>query len=187
MSARRAKSSRCSSRNNRSVSDKGRVNSEKSKDSQESRSSRISRETRSTKSAKDRKIEKKMKIAELIAEAELLQQKQIIQNEAEKLKIKERLAKVQARIQAYSNIELENGNEREQLQPKILEDNWMRSIRMDDASRVTKTEIEQERGPVITSKEQNVQCRNTWDLQDKIDRVNLPNKTVKEELVLGRD
>ena len=159
------------------------MNSEKSKDSQESRSSRISRETRSTKSTKDRKIEKKVKIAE----AELLQQKQIIQNEAEELEIKERLAKVQARIQGYSNMEIENGNEREQLQPKILEDNWMRSIRMDDASRVTKTEIEQERGPVITSKEQNFQFRNTWDLQDKMDRVNLPNKAVEEELVHGRD
>ena len=41
-------------------------------------------------------------------------------------------------------------------QPKILEDNWMRSTRMDDASRVTKIEIEQERGSVITRKEQNV-------------------------------
>ena len=97
-----------------------------------------------------------MKVAELIAEAELLQQKEIIQNEAEKLKIKERLAKAQARIQANSSKELENGNEREQLQPKILEDNWMRSTRMDDASRVTKIEIEQERGSVITRKEQNV-------------------------------
>ena len=128
------------------------MNSEKSKDSQESRSSRISRETRSTKSTKDRKIEKKMKIAE----AELMQQKQIIQNEAEELKIKERLAKVQARIQANRSKELENGNEREQLQPKILEDNWRRSTRMDDASRVTKIEIEQERRSVITRKEQNV-------------------------------
>ena len=103
------------------------------------------------------------------------------------MKIKERLAKVQARIQAYSNTELENGNEREQLQPKILEDNWMRSIRMDDASRVTKIETEQERGSVITRKEQSFQCRNAWDLQDKMGRVNLPNKTVKEELVHGRD
>ena len=103
------------------------------------------------------------------------------------MKIKERLAKVQARIQAYSNTELENGNEREQLQPKILEDNWMRSIRMDDASRVTEIETEQERGSVITRKEQNFQCRNAWDLQNKMGRVNLPNKTVKEELVHGRD
>ena len=139
--AQRAKSSRFSSRNSRNVSDTGSVNSKKSKDSQESRSSRISRETRSTKSTKDRDTEEKMKVAELIAEAELLQQKQIIQNEAEKLKIKERLAKAQARIQAYNNIELENGNEREQLQPKLLEDNWMRSIRMYDARRVAKIEI----------------------------------------------
>ena len=63
-----------------------------------------------------------MKVAELIAETELLQQKQMIQNEAQKLKIKERLAKAKARIKAYNNIELESGNEREQLQP-ILEDN----------------------------------------------------------------
>ena len=54
-----------------------------------------------------------MKVAELIAEAELLQQKQMIQNEAEKLKIKERLAKAKARIQAYNNIELEGGKEKE--------------------------------------------------------------------------
>ena len=123
----------------------------------------------------------------MIAEVELLQQKQIIQNEAEKLKIKERLAKAQARIQAYNNIELENGNEREQLQPKLLEDNWMRSIRTDDASRVSKIEIEQEKGSVITRKKQNAQYRNTWDLQDKMDRVNLSNKTAKEELVHGRN
>ena len=121
--AERAKSSKCLSRNSRSVSDKRSVNSKKSKDSQESRSSRLSRETRSTKSTKDREIEEKIKVADLIAEVELLQQKQIIQNEAEKFKIKERLAKAQARIQSYNNIELENGNEREQLQPKLLEDN----------------------------------------------------------------
>ena len=56
----------------------------------------------------------------------------MIQNEAEKLKIKERLAKAKARIQACNNIELESGNEREQ------------SLRMDDASRVTKIEMELE-------------------------------------------
>ena len=103
-----------------------------------------------------------MKVAELIAEAELLQQKQMIQNEAEKLKIKERLAKAKARIQAYNNIELEGGKEKEQLQPKLLEDNQMRSIRIDDA--------------VITRNKQNTQYRNTWDLQDKVDRENPPEK-----------
>ena len=49
--------------------------------------------TRSSKSSKYREIKEKIKIAELVAEAELLQKKQMIQNEPEKLKIKERLAK----------------------------------------------------------------------------------------------
>ena len=53
----------------------------------------------------------------------------MIKNEAEILKVKERLVKANGRIQAYSNIELESSNEREQLQPKVLEDNWMRSIK----------------------------------------------------------
>ena len=56
-----------------------------------------------------------MKVAESIAEAELLQQKQMIQNEAEQLKIKGKLTKAKARIQAHKNIELENSNERGQL------------------------------------------------------------------------
>ena len=53
-----------------------------------------------------------MKVAELVPEDELLLQKQMIHNEAEKLKIKERLAKAKATIQVYNNIELESGNER---------------------------------------------------------------------------
>ena len=63
----------------------------------------------------------------------------------------------------------------------------MRSIRTDNASRASKIEIEQERRSVITRKEQNAQYRNTWDLQDKMDRVNLPNKTTKEDLVHGKN
>ena len=99
------------------------MSSKKSKDSHKSRSSRASRETRSSKSLRYREIEEKMKVAELIVESELLQQKQMIWNEAEKLKIKERLSKVKVRIQAYNNIELGGGKEKEQLQPKLLEDN----------------------------------------------------------------
>ena len=38
----------------------------------------------------------------------------------EKLKIKERLTKANARIQAFNNTELEMGNEREQIQHKLL-------------------------------------------------------------------
>ena len=135
---------------------------------------------------RDREIEEKMKVAELIAEAELLQQKQMIHNEAEKLKIKERLVKAKARIQAYNHIELEGGKEKEQLQPK-LEGNWTRSIRMDDTSRAAKIEIKQERGAVITRKEQNAQYRNNWDLQDKVNRENLPEKTTKVNLEYEKD
>ena len=63
----------------------------------------------------------------------------------------------------------------------------MRSIRMDDVSRVAKIEIEQDRGVAITKKEQNAQYRNTWDLQGKVDRENLRDETTKEELEYGRD
>ena len=63
----------------------------------------------------------------------------------------------------------------------------MRLIRMDDASRAAKIEIEQDRGAVITRKEQNAQYRNTWDLQDKVNRENLPDKTTKEELEYEKD
>ena len=58
---------------------------------------------------------------------------------------------------------------------------------MDDASRAAKIEIEQDRGAVITRKEQNAQYRNTWDLQDKANRENLPDKTTKEELEYEKD
>ena len=103
--AQRDKSSMCSLRSSRSVSDKGSMNSKKSKDANESRSSRssrssrASREARSSKSSKGREKEEKMKVAKSTAKAELLQQKQMIQNEADKLKIKERLVKAKARIQ----------------------------------------------------------------------------------------
>ena len=63
----------------------------------------------------------------------------------------------------------------------------MRSIRMDDVSRVTKIEIEQDRGVASTKKEQNAQYRNTWNLQGKVDTENLRDKATKEELEYGRD
>ena len=111
----------------------------------------------------------------------------MIKNEAEKLKRGKRLAKTKERIQAYNNIELEGGKEKEQLQPKLMEDNWMRSIRMDNASRAAKIEIEQDRGAVIIRKEQNAQQRNTWDLQDKVNRENLPDKTKNKRLEYEKD
>ena len=94
----------------------------------------------------------------------------MIKNEAEILKVKERLVKANGRIQAYSNIELESSNEREQLQPKVLEDNWMRSIKMDNDNRVAKIGKEQERGADdINRKELNAQYINIFYLQDKMD------------------
>ena len=61
--AQRVKSSKCSSRSSRSVSDKESMNSKKSKDSHGSRSSRASRETRSSKPLRDSEIEEKMKLS----------------------------------------------------------------------------------------------------------------------------
>ena len=73
----------------------------------------------------------------------------MIQNEVEKLKRKEILPKVKAIIQAYSNIELEGSKGKQQLQTKLLENNWMRSLRTDDVSKVVKIEIEQEELPLL--------------------------------------
>ena len=63
-----------------------------------SSSSRLS----SNDSSKERVAVEKVKLAELMMEAEFLQEKQIIQNQAEKLKIKEKLAKAQARSQIFA-------------------------------------------------------------------------------------
>ena len=104
-----------------------------------------SRETRSSKLSRDREIEEKMKVAEVIAEAELLKQQQMIQNEAEKLKIKERLAKAKARIQAYNNTELEGREEKEQLQYRNtcnLQDKVKTRDREKLADETTKEELE---------------------------------------------
>ena len=63
----------------------------------------------------------------------------------------------------------------------------MRSIRMDDACRAANIEIEQDRGAVITRKEQNAQYRNTGNLQDNVNTENLPDKTAKEEMEYKRN
>lgn len=106
---RKAKSSTCSFRSNRSVSKKGSMNSKITRHLHESRSSGTSRKTRPSKSSKDREIKEKVEVAELMAEAELLLQRYIIENEAGKLKIKKKLLKSRAKIQDYNNTDLENG------------------------------------------------------------------------------
>ena len=73
--------------------------------------------------------------------------------------------------------------EREQQQPKQLKKiYWMRSIRIDDSSGVTKIELKWESGPAITKNWQKAQYTNTSDLQDKMDRVNVSHKAKKEKL-----
>ena len=162
------------------------MNSKKSKGSHGSRSSNASKETRSSKSLKEKEIEDKVTVAELMTEAELLQQKQMIQNEAEKLKIKERLAKAKARVQAYKNIKIEqHGNEREQFPSKTLDDSsWMKPVRKDDTIRDGMVELEQERGPAITYVEHKPRLGNTCNVPDDQDKVSLPHKGAvgKEQL-----
>ena len=62
-----------------------------------SRSSRLI----STGLSKERAAVEKTKLADLMMEADCLEKKQIIQNQAEKLKIEEKLAKAQARSQIF--------------------------------------------------------------------------------------
>ena len=93
----------------------------------------------------------------------------MIQNKAEKLKIKERLASAKSRIQAYNNIELEKGNKKDYLQSKVLEDNWMRSIRTDNDNRIAQIEIENSQFKMRFRYSQNIQHRNIFYIQDKID------------------
>lgn len=81
------------------------------------------------------------------------------------MKIKERLAKSKAKIQAYYNIDLESEEERDPLQPKLLEGSyWRRSVMMDGTSIVGEVKLEKERLSVIPNKGQNMQYRNAWDL-----------------------
>ena len=54
-------------------------------------------------------IKEKVEVAELMAEAELLLQRQMAENQAGKLKIKKKLPKSRAKIQDYSNTDLQNG------------------------------------------------------------------------------
>ena len=115
----------------------------------------------------------------------------MIQNEAEKLKIKESLAKAKTRVQAYNNIKVEqHGNEREQLPSNTLDNScWMKPVRKDDAIRDGMVELEQERGSVITHVEHKPRLGNTWNVPDDQDKVSLPHKgTVgKEQLQHERD
>ena len=96
------------------------------KDSEENNMSRnLSRSSRSSasntpresKSSTEPKLSKeignedKIRVPELVEEAELLEQKQIIECEAQKLKIREELAKARARVSTYDEAKLINFEE----------------------------------------------------------------------------
>ena len=51
-----------------------------------------------------KEFEDKIRVAELAAEAELLEQRQFIECEAQKLKIREELAKARAGVSGYGTI-----------------------------------------------------------------------------------
>ena len=67
-----------------------------------SRRSSESKGSRSSKSSKEKEVEDRVKMAELLAEAQYVEQRQQIENQAEMLKIKQEIAKIKPRMEAYS-------------------------------------------------------------------------------------
>ena len=67
--------------------------------------------SRGSKSSKEIGNEDKIRVPELVEEAELLKKKQIIECEAQKLKIREKLAKARARVSTYDEAKLINFEE----------------------------------------------------------------------------
>ena len=85
--------------------------------SHSSRSSRRSSKSNSSGSSKSDRIEGKVKLAELLAQEAFFEKHQQIQNEAQRLRMQEKLAKARARAKILENVEL--GEEKE-LQGEIL-------------------------------------------------------------------
>ena len=85
----------------------GSRSSSKSSKSKKSSASRSSGKTKSSssRSSKDRAMEEKAKLAELMAEAEFLERRQQAENEAQKLKIEEKLAKAKAKSQVFEDMQ----------------------------------------------------------------------------------
>ena len=135
MLKKRTKGSSRSSRNSASKTSKG------SKTSKESRSSR------GPKSSKEKELEDKIRVAELAAEAELLKQKHTTECEAQKLKIREELAKARATASAYNEVKPVNFEEAITHKEK----------QFDHDSRYHRPDYES----TLQGKEKN--CFNTWD------------------------
>ena len=73
--------------------------------SHSSRSSRRSSKSNSSGSSKSDRIEGKVKLAELLAQEAFFEKRQQVENEAQRLKMQEKLAKARARAQILENVE----------------------------------------------------------------------------------
>ena len=85
--------------------------------SHSSRSSRRSSKSNSSGSSKSDRIEGKVKLAELLAQEAFFEKCQQVENEAQRLRMQEKLAKARARAKILENVKL--GEEKE-LQGQIL-------------------------------------------------------------------
>ena len=59
----------------------------------------------SSKSSRERALEEKAKLAEIMAEARFLEKRQLAENQAERLKVQKKLAKVKARSEVYATMQ----------------------------------------------------------------------------------
>ena len=100
--------------------------------SHSSRSSRRSSKLNSSGSSKSDRIEGKVKLAELLAQEAFFEKRQQVENEAQRLKMQEKLAKARARAQILENVEF---GEEQELGGEIL-GNHQQSLH----SRLTKKE-----------------------------------------------
>ena len=77
--------------------------------------------SRSSKSSKEREVKDRMKMEELVTEAQHVEQRQQIENQVEMLKIKQKIAKTKARVEAYSWKETicEKATDRNILTPRL--------------------------------------------------------------------
>ena len=70
-----------------------------------SRKTKSSNSSGSSRCSKERAMEEKVKLAQLMAEAEFMQQRQMAENQAEQLRVQEKLAKAKARSEIYEAME----------------------------------------------------------------------------------
>ena len=85
--------------------------------SHSSKSSRRSSKASSSGSSKSDRIKGKVKLAELLAQEAFFEKRQQIENEAQRLRMQEKLAKARARAKILENVEF---GEEQKLQGKIL-------------------------------------------------------------------